>query len=552
MCVGESAMAVVVRAGLLFVALLAGAAAAPAEDAVVSLPGFGAPPARQWSGYLKGQGLGTRLHYWAADCEKQPAEECPVVLWLNGGPGSSSVLGLLQEHGPLLLNATGGLMRNPYRWTREAFLVVLESPAGVGYSYCEAMKLGGSCHNTDLTTAADADAAMREFFAEKFPELAGREFFITGESYAGVYVPTLAKHILDNNAKASQKINIKGIAVGDPCTSNEDQKDSMDMLWYGHKYGFVPEADFDLLWNECGRRYAHPLARGHWAAAGAISGAARKSRTPPQPDNASKSPECVAAERRFLLATSNAFSQEWKHAWMNDLTLYGPAAIVGFDAPGSLNWKMAQWMMRDDVRAALHVEHAPQKEWPGPTGGWTYTSDWAACNPDAKPGTPSMIDFYREIAPRLRTTLVFNGDTDPCVSYEGTRSAIIKVGFPERTGRSYRPWFFNATAASLALLQEKPLLFGPSLALRDAGAQFAGHVVDFAHNLTFATVHGSGHMVPQFRPRVALHMLRRVLSGEPFSPEMPDKTELEKMSDKQFAKLMDDWVEEAQSPAYLG
>jgi cathepsin A (carboxypeptidase C) len=38
-----------------------------------------------------------------------------------------------------------------------------------------------------------------------------------------------------------------------------------------------------------------------------------------------------------------------------------------------------------------------------------------------------MIDFYRRIAPQLRTTIVFNGDTDPCVSYEGTRTAIKQV-----------------------------------------------------------------------------------------------------------------------------
>ena len=46
------------------------------------------------------------------------------------------------------------------------------------------------------------------------------EFYITGESYAGVYVPTLVKEILDN----APEINIKGMAVGDPCTDNQAQK----------------------------------------------------------------------------------------------------------------------------------------------------------------------------------------------------------------------------------------------------------------------------------------------------------------------------------------
>ena len=65
-------------------------------------------------------------------------------------------------------------------------------------------------------------------------------FYVSGESYGGVYVPTLAKEVLDHTT-----INLHGVYVGDPCTDNAAQKDSMDMLWYGHKYGFVPEADFE-------------------------------------------------------------------------------------------------------------------------------------------------------------------------------------------------------------------------------------------------------------------------------------------------------------------
>merc|ERR1711862_235179 len=105
-----------------------------------------------------------------------------------------------------------------------------------------------------------------------------------------------------------------------------------------------------------------------------------------------------------------------------------------------------------------------------------------------------MIEFYRYIAPKLSRTIVFNGDVDACVSYEGTRTAIEKVGFPVVPGGNYRPWFFNKQAASEKTLMEKPNPFGPNLALHGAGAQFGGQVVDYEHNLSFATVHGSGHM----------------------------------------------------------
>ena len=522
--------------------LLAGAAAtalaAPDADAVASLPGYGPPPSRQWSGFLNASAAepGTMLHYWLAEAESPDAASMPVVLWLNGGPGSSSILGWLQEHGPLLINATGGLMRNPYAWTKQANVFVLESPAGVGFSYCAAMLKGGACSNTDKSTAAAARAAVRDFFATKFPELRANPFYITGESYAGVYIPTLTQELLDH----APEVNIKGVAVGDPCTDNSAQKDSMDMLWYAHKYGFLPQADFDLLWHKCGHRSPSLLARGAWKQQGGRLVGASEPEGPMAAD-------CKAAHRRFLAVSSRAFSQDWPHAWINDLSLFGPAATVTSDQKGSLNYLTAAWMTRPDVREALHVLVAgPSQAWPGPSEGWSYTSSYAACNAAAPGGAESMVDFYRRIVPRLATTVVFNGDTDPCVSYEGTRTAVEEVGFARLDGGQYRPWFYNHSKAAEGVLREKPLLFGPDLSLQDAGAQLGGMVVNYAHNLSFVTVHGSGHMVPQFRPQAAEVLLRKLLTGEAFAPPMISDAELAAMSDDAFDAALDAWTIGAQ------
>ena len=142
------------------------------------------PRTAQYSGYLNATD-GTRLHYWFAQASEGDWKKKPVVLWLNGGPGSSSLLGWLQELGPLLINHAGGLMENPYAWTKQANFIALESPAGVGYSYCTAYP---NCANDDASTARDARLALQDFFTTKFPELASNEFYITSESYGGVYV----------------------------------------------------------------------------------------------------------------------------------------------------------------------------------------------------------------------------------------------------------------------------------------------------------------------------------------------------------------------------
>lgn len=202
---------------LLAVLLTGNVLAAPKEDLVASLPSFGKPPTQHYSGYVDGtdgcdtatNGAFCKLHYWFAQAEGDASNK-PVILWSNGGPGSSSILGLLQENGPLLMNSTGGLMENPWAWTKVANLFVLESPVGVGYSYCANQLKGETCKNTDKFTASTTRAALLDFFRNKFPELAQNDFFITGESYAGVYIPTLAKEILEH----APEINLVGLAVG--------------------------------------------------------------------------------------------------------------------------------------------------------------------------------------------------------------------------------------------------------------------------------------------------------------------------------------------------
>jgi len=530
------------------------AIASPSADAVQTLPGYGKPPSPHFSGYLNADAAtkGTRLHYWWASADVADPSTAPVVLWLNGGPGSSSVLGMLEEEGPLIINNEGNLMRNPWGWTRLAHLIVLESPAGVGYSYCANMTTGGACYNTDDTTSMDAYAALQDLFTTKFPEMRSNPFFITGESYAGVYCPTLAARIVDGNTAGSPKINLVGMAVGDPCTDNDSQEQSMDMLWYAHKYGLIMDDDYKFLVDECGYRSPTPhIAVGAWVA---------KENGNVVPDIEEKQggkfvagapPNCTLVHRKYLLSSSRGISQSWDKAFINELSYYSPAGPYRFDIPGTWNYRAAQWMNSKDVRAALHVDNAPSGiQWPGPSRGWSYKSLYAACNGRAPKGTKSMIDFYRTLAPALTGKIVvYNGDTDPCVTYEGTRVAIEKVGF--RVVGPNRPWFFNAINASLSFLEEKDVLFGGSLTAVAAGAQYGGGIIEYEHGLAFATVHGSGHMVPTFRPRAALQMIAHIVRNTAFSPTVPDDATLTKMSDQDFSKYLDDFVDDAKSNKYV-
>jgi hypothetical protein len=157
--------------------------AAVAADAVDALPGWtDALPSKQYSGYLTVDGT-KHLHYWFVESEGNPSSD-PVVLWLNGGPGCSSLDGYLYENGPFHVNDTDTtkLYYNEYNWAKKANMLYLEAPAGVGFSYSDDWK---DYKTNDNITAADNHKALDAFFAS-FPEYASNDFFITGESYAGL------------------------------------------------------------------------------------------------------------------------------------------------------------------------------------------------------------------------------------------------------------------------------------------------------------------------------------------------------------------------------
>jgi carboxypeptidase C (cathepsin A) len=121
---------------LILFALAALSQAKPEEDRVTSLPDvvdqfrFEA-----FSGYLNVDEH-KRLHYLFVESQSNP-ETDQLVIWFNGGPGCSSLLGFAQEHGPYVMNSgTDYWVENQYSWNREANMLYIESPAGVGFSYC--------------------------------------------------------------------------------------------------------------------------------------------------------------------------------------------------------------------------------------------------------------------------------------------------------------------------------------------------------------------------------------------------------------------------------
>ncbi|RHY87169.1 hypothetical protein DYB35_010607 [Aphanomyces astaci] len=195
-------------------AVSAVAATTASSHKVSSLPNYNdAKPINfdQYAGHIPLPSNGQNMFYWLVESESNPSTD-PLVLWLNGGPGCSSLGGLFTELGPFVVQSDLSVKRNPYAWNRKANMVFLESPAGVGFSQ---PVLNDTDYNDNFTT--DRAYEFLEQFLELYPRYKNREFYITGESYAGIYIPFLVHKLV---ASPIANLSLTGFAIGNPFTDN--------------------------------------------------------------------------------------------------------------------------------------------------------------------------------------------------------------------------------------------------------------------------------------------------------------------------------------------
>ncbi|RKK83903.1 hypothetical protein BFJ71_g14729 [Fusarium oxysporum] len=184
------------------------------------------------AGFIKSDdGTDSEMFFWLYESKNDPSTD-PVILWMSGGPGASSTAyGGLMELGPCRIAHEGGYtVDNPFGWNTNASVIFVDQPVSVGFSRGNAIPDG----------LVDASHLMHRFlrqFFTAFPQLSHQDFYISGESYGGSWVPALGAIIAKSQAegdksgysvnqqsKPSQnqlsepagavKINLKGVMVG--------------------------------------------------------------------------------------------------------------------------------------------------------------------------------------------------------------------------------------------------------------------------------------------------------------------------------------------------
>lgn len=156
----------------------------------------------------RSNGEGNELFYWLFP-PRQASKSPPLILWLQGGPGASGMTGLLYEHGPVMLKGNDLIPRKIGSWNEEFAVLYVDSPVGTGFSV--AGDNGFAKYEDDVVK--DLYVMLKQVLV-LHPEYAKSDFYITGESYGGHYVPAFAEYILSQGFT-----NLRGIAIGDGFTA---------------------------------------------------------------------------------------------------------------------------------------------------------------------------------------------------------------------------------------------------------------------------------------------------------------------------------------------
>lgn len=492
-------------AGLLLCAART-ALGAPTKDLVAELPGWDRPLfSKTYAGYISaGQEDGNTMHehYLFFESEGDP-EKDPLIMWTNGGPGASSFFGSFAELGPYYLSdsslrtdayhATGvpTLFENHFRWTKLGSLLIRNLPPPIGFSYCDPIGPSGdgySCGSWNDTKTAKHSVEFMKNWLSAFSEYRGRDLYLVGESYAGLYVPMLARAILEERG-SDLEAQLKGFAVGDGCIGGPA----------GGGGGCTPDG---------GPFFTVEFFHGHGQFSDKTYRKIQSSCSRDELVNGVRSASCKAAldlmdkEKGYSFAYNlydecYDFALSGARKWYEQRNWWGPPRA---QSRGALaedpSWHMdgspcggtavlPKWVNTTAVKRALHVAEDAHF-FTGDNGvGFTYNLT-----------EPSLVPWYKEVVEQKRLRiLIYNGDTDPGLNSFYAQNWTSAVGIPEL--EPWRPW------------------------TRDGSKRMGGYVTRYVNNFDFLTIRGSGHMVPEYKPEAAFVMLKSFLSDSDYPRYKP-------------------------------
>ncbi|PVI00801.1 alpha/beta-hydrolase [Periconia macrospinosa] len=163
--------------------------------------------------------VGENIHLWFwYFSARSNSSTAPLVAWLNGGPGASSMIGLFQNNGPCHFPANSSSSsptRNEQSFNNVANMLYIDQPAGAGFSYGTNDTEVNAINSTPRAVPYVYDFLQAFLAHGEFAHLAERKFGVATASYGGHYGPELVRYIQERNenGRGQTKINLAGLAI---------------------------------------------------------------------------------------------------------------------------------------------------------------------------------------------------------------------------------------------------------------------------------------------------------------------------------------------------
>ncbi|KAL8410010.1 hypothetical protein RB594_008197 [Gaeumannomyces avenae] len=408
-----------------------------------------------------------------------PTPEREIVIWLNGGPGCSSLMGLMQENGPIFWQkGTFRPVSNPWSWTNLTNVVWIEQPVGTGYS-------------TGIPTVTNEKDVASQFlgfwrnFINTF-SMQGYKVYITGESYAGMYCPYIADAMLNANNKTYY--NMSGLMIYDPSIAREGLQQDITVMglvkaWPG-VFPFNDTFSNELRGRDIHCGFTEYMNKGlSYPPAGPLP-----VKLPGEGDD-----QCESMFNAVFSAASDI------NACFN---IYQVSAtcpilwdIIGF--PTSFPYVPAGttfYFDRADVKRALHAP--ANSRWRPCSERRVFVNGTDNSEPSALTVLPGVID-------RTQNVIIGHGALDMVMIANGTLLAIQNMTWGGKLGFQNRP----ASPFFVPYHRE--------ISVESYSASGVLGVTHKERGLTYVGIEMAGHMVPQFQPAAAFRHLEVLLGRVP-------------------------------------
>ncbi|XP_076944241.1 serine carboxypeptidase-like 13 [Bidens hawaiensis] len=370
------------------------------KSIIRTLPGYSEDlPFKLETGYVGvGENEDVQLFYYFVESTSNPKED-PLIFHIPGGPGASALVTLLYEIGPLSLNLDDGidnlkLTLNPNAWTQMANILVVDIPAGTGFSYSET-KEGWISSDSILTTHA-VDFIKK--FLKDHPKFSRNPLYIAGISYIGIIVPKVTLELYEGNElEDDQTVNIQGYILTSPLT--DKFMDFNSRFEYAHRMALISDDIYQSAIDNCHGNYV----------------------------NASFSNKACSNSLQGYEKCTRAINLE------NVLEPFCDENDPTQDCEGDLNKALSKWANNEAVQQALNIRQGKVGKWEALNSTLHYNqgkNDTSCYSYDIF----SSFSYHKKLLSKKCSALIVSGDHDFTFPYVGVEQWItslsIKVDVP--------------------------------------------------------------------------------------------------------------------------